>query len=140
MENLLPKRHTLTGFVNQSELGRYYSCADVLVLPSSRYHETWGLVVNEAMTFELPVIVSDGVGCREDLVKNRQTGFIFTADDREDLTQCILKLGTNTELLREYSANTRNIIKHHTVDETARTITRTITRDISSGAQNRARR
>jgi glycosyltransferase involved in cell wall biosynthesis len=41
---------------------------DIFVLPS-KLHETWGLVVNEAMNFGLPVIVSDKVGCGEDLVE-----------------------------------------------------------------------
>lgn len=56
----------LTGFKNQSEVGKYFATADIFVLPSGA-GETWGLVVNEALNFDLPVIVSDMAGCADDL-------------------------------------------------------------------------
>jgi glycosyltransferase involved in cell wall biosynthesis len=49
--------------VNQSELGANYLAADVLVLPSRRMGETWGLVVNEALHAGCGVIMTDAVGC-----------------------------------------------------------------------------
>lgn len=58
---------SFAGFLNQNEISRAYVAADVLVLPSD-HGETWGLVVNEAMASGLPCIVSDAVGCGEDLV------------------------------------------------------------------------
>jgi len=60
-------RASFAGFLNQTEISRAYVAADVLVLPSD-HGETWGLVVNEAMASTLPCIVSDAVGCGEDLV------------------------------------------------------------------------
>lgn len=50
------------GFVNQRDLPGYYLAADMLVLPSRRMGETWGLVVNEALHAGCGVIVSDAVG------------------------------------------------------------------------------
>jgi glycosyltransferase involved in cell wall biosynthesis len=67
------------GFQNQTELGRFYSLADVFVLPSS--YETWGLVVNEAMCFGLPVVASDRVGATGDLVRDGVNGFVFPVGD-----------------------------------------------------------
>lgn len=58
--------HSL-GFLNQTEIGRAYAVADALVLPSL-HSETWGLVVHEALAFGLQVLLSDGVGCGEDLL------------------------------------------------------------------------
>ncbi len=55
----------------------YFKVADVLVLPSD--FEPWGLVVNEAMTCGLPVVVSSHVGCRNDLVVDSENGYIFEA-------------------------------------------------------------
>lgn len=66
-----------TGFLNQTEMWRAYVGADVFVLPST-HRETWGLVVNEAMLFRLPAIVSDEVGCGPDLVVEGETGWIFS--------------------------------------------------------------
>lgn len=51
-----------TGFVNQRDLPGYYLAADILVLPSRRMGETWGLVVNEALHAGCGVIVSEAVG------------------------------------------------------------------------------
>ncbi|HBH72982.1 MAG TPA: hypothetical protein DDY43_05950 [Synechococcales bacterium UBA10510] len=54
------------GFVNQSALVDWYLAADVVVLPSRRAGETWGLVVNEAMQAGCSVVVSEAVGCAVD--------------------------------------------------------------------------
>ena len=67
---------SFTGFLNQTEIPEAYAAADCLVLPSDS-GETWGLVVNEAMACGLPAIVSDRVGCREDLIVEGKTGFSF---------------------------------------------------------------
>lgn len=79
-----------TGFLNQSELWKAYVPADAFVLPST-IGETWGLVTNEAMLFGLPVIVSDQVGCGPDLVRERDTGFIFSGE-AESLAQAMEQL------------------------------------------------
>lgn len=54
------------GFVNQTALLDWYLAADVVVLPSRRAGETWGLVVNEALQAGCSVVVSDAVGCAAD--------------------------------------------------------------------------
>lgn len=51
------------GFVNQSHLPPYYLAADVVVLPSRRMGEAWGLVINEALNAGCGVVMSDAVGC-----------------------------------------------------------------------------
>ena len=53
---------SFAGFVNQREIPGYYLAADILVLPSRRMGETWGLVVNEALHAGCGVVVSDAVG------------------------------------------------------------------------------
>jgi glycosyltransferase involved in cell wall biosynthesis len=57
---------TFAGFINQAELPDYYLAADVLVLPSNRAGETWGLVVNEGLLAGCAVIVTDAVGCHRE--------------------------------------------------------------------------
>ena len=42
--------------------------------------ETFGLVVNEAMCFGLPIITSDAVGCATDLVQDG-SGYIYPVGD-----------------------------------------------------------
>jgi glycosyltransferase involved in cell wall biosynthesis len=67
------------GFQNQRQLSPSYHAADLLVLPS-RYSETWGLVVNEALHHGVPCVVSDRVGSAPDLIDDR-TGAVFPAGE-----------------------------------------------------------
>ncbi|MFZ6017580.1 MAG: glycosyltransferase family 4 protein [Nitrospirota bacterium] len=75
------------GFQRRDEIAKFYAAADLLVLPSSA--ETWGIVVNEAMCFSLPVIVSGKVGAAADLIKHGENGFVFPCGDVEALVYCI---------------------------------------------------
>lgn len=65
------------------DLFEEYSRATCFVLPSRS--EPWGLVVNEALHYGCPVIVSDRCGCVPDLVIEGKTGFVHSPDDVEDL-------------------------------------------------------
>lgn len=67
------------GFCNQSQIPRYFDLATVFVLPSR--HEPWGLIVNEAMNAQLPVILSSDVGCQADLVTDGVEGFVYPVGD-----------------------------------------------------------
>jgi glycosyltransferase involved in cell wall biosynthesis len=68
-------------FANQSEMPARYLLADLFVLPSRGFYETWGLAVNEAMHLGVPCLVSDRVGCQADLVTDGVTGWVFRAGD-----------------------------------------------------------
>ncbi len=68
-------------------LMEYYKAADIFVLPSQ--FEPWGLVVNEAMTYGMPVVVSSNVGCRRDLISEGENGFIFTSGDKYSLVNVL---------------------------------------------------
>jgi glycosyltransferase involved in cell wall biosynthesis len=85
------KNVILTGFVNQSEITSWYGLADVFVMCSG-HGETWGLTVNEAMNFGIPIIESDGVGSAIDLVNDGENGYIFHMDDENDLTNKMITL------------------------------------------------
>ena len=84
------KEHNLlhvyfAGFQNHTEMPSFYAMADILVLPSES--ETWGLVVNEAMCFGLPVITSEAIGAAGDLVVDGVNGFLFSPGQVSALTQ-----------------------------------------------------
>lgn len=76
------------GFRNQSEMPAAYAAADVIVLPSDG-RETWGLVVNEAMACGVPAVVSDAVGCADDLIVGSGAGAIFPIGDVPALTTAL---------------------------------------------------
>ncbi len=81
---VLGSRLLMPGFVNQSQLGKYFAAADVFTLPTA--HDTWGLVVNEAMQWGLPCIVSDRTGSARDLIIEGETGSTFRHDSVEELS------------------------------------------------------
>lgn len=80
----------LPGFKQYNEVAPYYALAGALILPS--LNETWGLVVNEAMSCGLPVLVSKRCGCARDLVENGVNGFTFEPYDVEGMAQLMLKI------------------------------------------------
>ncbi|RZK36081.1 MAG: glycosyltransferase [Pedobacter sp.] len=79
-----PNIHFLD-FKNQSEMPVIYQACDLFCLPSKGPGETWGLAVNEAMAAGKAVLISDRVGCGTDLVENVKNGYIFKAQDENDL-------------------------------------------------------
>jgi glycosyltransferase involved in cell wall biosynthesis len=87
-EHQLENKTLLTGFINQSQMPRYYAAADIFVMCSDT--ETWGLSTNEALCFGLPVILSDSVGCADDLVQGN--GVIFPRGDVASLAKAIQEL------------------------------------------------
>lgn len=87
----------ITGFRNQRELGEIYAAADLLAFPSKR--ETWGIVVNEAMLFGLPVVCSDQVTAHRDLVLPGITGDTYPSGDASALAELLsLRLGEPARL------------------------------------------
>lgn len=97
---LLGKRAVFVGFVNQLDIGRYYSAADCLVMPSSS-RETWGLVVNEALQFGIPAIVSDRVGCARDVIRPGETGEVYPAGDNAALARHMAAVHDKSDSRRE---------------------------------------
>ena len=94
LENYVTERHIpsvhFLGFQHRTEVAKFYTIADVLVIPSLR--EATGAVITEAMSFGLPVIASNKVGFVLDLVKHGSNGFIFPPGDTETLAGYITQV------------------------------------------------
>ena len=100
---------TFTGFVNQTEIPAAYVATDCLVLPSD--HETWGLVLNEAMACGLPAIVSDRVGCAADLITEGETGALFPFGDVQALARCLIAMAADPARMRAMGVRARNRVE-----------------------------
>jgi glycosyltransferase involved in cell wall biosynthesis len=98
------------GFVNQSGLPEPYTASDICVLPSE--HEPFGVVVNEAMLCQCPVIVSDRVGAGFDLVRDAETGFVFAMGDVIGLTAALRRAMSDRERLRQMGEASRCRMAH----------------------------
>ena len=108
---------TFWGFRNQTELPRFYDDADICVLPSG-YGETWGLVVNEAMCYGKPIVVSDLVGCGSDLVTDNN-GYIFPCKDVEKLEDVLKKLVSDESLRKKFGQESFKIIQGYSQEISA---------------------
>jgi glycosyltransferase involved in cell wall biosynthesis len=97
------KNIVMTGFVNQSAIGRYYAASDALALMSIR--EAKGLPVPEAGCFGCPAILSDRVGCigPNDSARPGENALVYPWGDVEALTSCISKLCEDRSLYRSMS-------------------------------------
>jgi glycosyltransferase involved in cell wall biosynthesis len=108
-------------FANQSEMPIRYLLADIFVLPSGGLYETWGLAVNEAMHLGVPALVSDRVGCQQDLVTDGDTGWVFPATDRDAFARrlhaAIHDMG-NEKRRKEVKAAVRTRIAAYTYRQT----------------------
>ena len=98
------------GFRNQTELPKWFAIADVFALPSGE--EPWGLVVNEAMCFSLPVVASDQVGATGDLVRGGVNGFVFPTGDARSLSEHLQLLLSDPALRARFGQKSRKIIEH----------------------------
>ena len=78
------------GFRQIDDLPRFYANAGVFVHASTT--EQWGLVVNEAMASGLPVLVSNRVGCAQDLVQEGINGFTFDPMNVSELSDMMVKI------------------------------------------------
>ncbi|WP_050030468.1 glycosyltransferase [Verrucomicrobium sp. BvORR034] len=107
-ERLLPGDVWFAGFRNQTEMPAFYALADIFVLPSS--FEPWGLVVNEAMNSSKPIVVSDMVGARHDLVKPGVNGVVFKSGNASALAEALDPLLANVDLRDRFGRASLEII------------------------------
>ena len=127
------------GFRQIEENPIFYALADAFILPSSL--EEWGLVVNEAMSCGLPVVVSEKAGCAEDLLRKgtppeaagggipggaacpsgriRQNGFTFDPKSVDSLTHALLALDANPALRQSMGQASRSIVADFCCDRFA---------------------
>lgn len=98
----------LPGFKQYNELPIYYGLAGAFVHTSTT--DQWGLVVNEAMAAGLPVLVSEGCGCAEDLVHPGRNGFTFDPFNLEALSDLLLKMASGAWDRRAMGNRSREII------------------------------
>ncbi len=103
------------GFMNQSLLPQVYSVSDVLLLPSE--FDPSPKVVNEAMNFGLPVIVSSGVGTAPDLVLRGKTGFQYPVGDIAELARLIELIVNNEELRKTLGRNAAQTVRQWNFSE-----------------------
>ena len=108
------------GFVKKDGMKKYYKASDLFVL-NSRI-DTWGLVINEAMSFGLPVISTDKCYAAVALINDDENGFVVHVDDVKALSEKMQYLLENPEVCNKMAVNNIEVAKQYTLENMAKTI------------------
>lgn len=73
------------GRLEYQELLELIAGARFLIMPSEGYYETFGMVIAEAYSMKVPVLVSN-IGITDEMVIDQQTGIKFEAGNPNDLS------------------------------------------------------
>ena len=88
-----------SGFVHREELPKIYAFADALIFPT--HSDPWGLVVNEAMACDVPVILTNVAGCASDLVQDGENGFVIPPRDVAQLAGAMARVAEDSAIRSE---------------------------------------
>lgn len=102
------------GYVEGPDKSNWYAAADLFVLPT--FHDPWGLVVNEAMAFGLPVITTDAAGCVPDIVRHEDNGLVVPVGDEGELGAALATLLRNADLCRRMGQRSHALIADYTTE------------------------
>jgi len=108
LESLAKEIYTSAEFVGAKhgdELKAYFAEADLFVLPG-----TGGLAVQEAMSHGLPIIVAQGDGTQDDLVR-RENGWQIPPDDYRALVTTMKDALSDVARLRRMGEESYRIVK-----------------------------
>jgi glycosyltransferase involved in cell wall biosynthesis len=108
------------GPVSPPQLRNLYWAAGVLVVPSvpsRRFREPWGLVVNEAMNQHVAILASDAVGAAAGgLVRDGVNGLVVPAGDPYALARALRRLDADAALRARLAAQGARDVRAYTFD------------------------
>ena len=105
-------------FKSRRELADYYLAANVFVLMTRG--DVWGLVVNEAMMYGLPVITTNMCGAGYELVEEDINGYIINADASEMLIKIIEGYYFTPQKCRDHGLNSQHVISEYSIERMAK--------------------
>lgn len=85
-------------FMSKIELSNFYKAADIFVLPTRE--DIWGLVINEAMAYGLPVITTEACVAGVEMIKNSTIGKIIPSDNVESIYSAINEFSISHSVFR----------------------------------------
>ena len=105
-------------FKPKDELVKYYMASDLFVLPTRE--DIWGLVINEAMAFGLPVITTDKCVAGIELIKDGENGYIVPSEDSCELGKRIKEILNDNCLIEKMGISNLNKIQDYTIENMAK--------------------
>jgi len=109
------KRIRFMGKYTHDDLSKIFNTIDINIVPSTTL-ESYGLVVTESLSHNVPVIVSDVVGSAYEYVIDGVNGFVFPVNNPESLTETIERIANNPPIVDRLR---RNIVLPPRIEEEA---------------------
>lgn len=105
-----------------SPIENIYPVCDLLCVPSLM--EGLGMVVLEAMYFQVPVVASD-VGGIQEIIEDRKNGLLVQPGDSHGLADAIETLWADKDMVKEFQIQGQQTIKNFSQEKMARQIEET---------------
>lgn len=106
------------GFKVKEELLEYYAASDLFILMTRA--DVWGLVINEAMMFGLPIITTDMCVAGLELVENNKNGYIIPIYQENILSDKIEYILYNERLRGSFGEESLRRIQAYTIENMAK--------------------
>ncbi|QHI72090.1 glycosyltransferase family 4 protein [Aminipila terrae] len=117
IEELKLENINFIGFKTQEELKKYYLAADLFVLPTRE--DIWGLVVNEAMAFGLPVITTNKCVAGLSMITDGKNGWIIPVEEHAVLADKINVFFRNEDKIQEMNSEAIETAKEYSIEKMA---------------------
>lgn len=113
-DNKLCETIILCGKVNHETMSMYLSACDVYVLPSE--FDPSPKALNEAMNFQLPIIISDGIKTAKEMCEVGENGYVYKVGDVNELIEYLRILLDNKNLIDNMGRRSREIVSKYNFD------------------------
>lgn len=106
------------GFQDRDSIKEYYKMADVFAINTRL--ETWGLFVNEAMSFGIPVITTNRCFAALSMIEHGKDGFILNVDDEKGFHSTIMQILDDDEMREKMGKSCIKKASIYTIENEAR--------------------
>lgn len=110
-------------FMEEDKLAEYYKAADIFAFPTRE--DIWGLVINEAAAYGLPIVTTTKCMAGIEMVSNAN-GKIIEADNVEQLSNAISNILEDANLRNRMSEASIQIAKEYTFENMSKVHTKII--------------
>lgn len=104
-------------FKTKKRLREYYMASDLFVLPTRE--DIWGLVINEAMSFGLPIITTRKCIAGTELITDGENGYLLEAGEIQQTTEKIRILMESDSKRLLMGNKCRDKIRRYTIERMA---------------------
>ena len=102
------------GFVENQDIIQFYNMTNILVIPSICYDNS-PLVIYESFSTGTPVVGSN-IGGIPELIEDGINGFLFEAENSDDLKEKLVKIINDKDLLKQMEQNALKSLPENSMD------------------------